>query len=140
MIPTTIQMSLQWGDKVLVNPHSLNLVDVKGTRQKLLQQRIGPFLVMEKINLVVYHLCLPAELQMHPVINIRQLTQYNQDEANQWRKLKDQWTLRGECREYLVQWKGYRPEHDTFEPESHLRNAFLRLGHYKEELPSQNLD
>ena len=95
---------------------------------------------MEKINPVVYHLCLPAELQMHPVINIRQLTQYNQDEANQWRKLKDQWTLRGECREYLAQQKGYRLEHDTFEPESHLRNAFLRLRHYKEELLIQNLD
>ena len=106
----------------------------------MLQQRIGPFLITEKINPVVYCLCLPAKLQMHPVINIEHLTQYNWDEANQQRKLKDWWTLRGEHREYLVQQKGYRPEHNTFKPESHLRNAFLRLRHYKEELLSPKLD
>ena len=119
---------------------------------------IGPFLVMEKINPVVYHLCLPAKLQMHPVINIEHLTQYDQDEVNQQTKLKDLQMLRGEVEykvdkilghhfnqtqkhmEYLVQWKEYGPEHGMFKPESHLRNAFLRLRHYKEELLSPKLD
>src|SRR5260370_12708091 len=111
---------------------------------------MGPFLITEKISPVVYHLCLPAKLQMHPVINIEHLTWYNHDEVNQWMKLKDLWMLKGEvkyevdkilghrfkqtrkCMEYLVRWKGYGPDHDTFEPESHLRNAFLRLRCYKE--------
>ena len=35
--------------------------------------------------------------------------------------------------EYLVRWKGYGPEHDTFKPETHLRNAFLRLRLYKDQ-------
>jgi len=47
---------------------------------------------------------------------------------------------RGEVKEYLVWWKEYGPEHDTLRPESHLRNAFMRLRHYKEELPSPKLD
>ena len=82
---------------------------------------------------------------MHPVINIEHLTQYNRDEANPQMKLKDLQVLGreieykvdrilGHCfnwawkhMEYLEQWKGYRPEHDTFKPELHLRNAFLRL-------------
>jgi Chromo (CHRromatin Organisation MOdifier) domain len=33
-------------------------------------------------------------------------------------------------REYLVRWKGYGPEHDTFEPEIGLWNAFSRLREY----------
>src|SRR5260370_31510125 len=89
------------GDEVLVNPHSLNLVDMKGTGQKLLQQRIGPFLVTEKINPIVYCLHLPAELQMHPVINIEHLTWYNRDKANPWTKLKDLQSLAREI-EYKV--------------------------------------
>src|SRR5260370_33169381 len=86
------------GDKVLINPHSLDLVDVKGTGWKLLQQRMGPFLITKKISLVVYHLCLPGKLQMHPVINIKHLTQYNRDKVSQWTKLKDLQTLKGEVR------------------------------------------
>jgi len=89
------------GDKVLVNPHSLDLVDVKGMGQKLLQCRMGPFPITEKISPVVYRLHLPAKLQMHPVINIEHLTQYNHDEVNQWTKLKDLQTLKGEV-EYEV--------------------------------------
>jgi ribosomal protein L21E len=33
--------------------------------------------------------------------------------------------LRGRKMEYLIRWKGYGPEHDTWEPESHL-NDFLK--------------
>src|SRR5260370_19982434 len=140
------------GDKVLINPHSLDLVDVKGTGWKLLQQRMGPFLITKKISLVVYCLCLPGKLQMYLVINIEHLTQYNQDEVSQQMKLKDLWMLKGEvkyevnkilghqfnqsqkCMEYLVRWKGYGPEHNMFELETHLRNAFSRLRSYKSSL------
>ncbi|KAG6917886.1 hypothetical protein DXG01_000495 [Tephrocybe rancida] len=38
------------GDWALVNPHTLELVDVKGTGRKLVQQNIGPFEVLEKVN------------------------------------------------------------------------------------------
>src|SRR5260370_22311286 len=112
---------------------------------------MGPFLITEKISPVVYH-HLPAELQMHPVINIEHLTQYNHDEVNQWTKLKDLRMLKGEikyevnkilghrfnwtqkCMEYLVRWKGYGPEHATFKLETHLRIAFSRLRSYKRSL------
>ncbi len=116
------------GDKVLVNPHSLDLVDVKGTGWKLLQRRIGPFSITEKISLVVYHLCLPAELKMHLILNIEHLSHYNKDELNAQMKLRDLHLLKGEIEyevdrimghqynqtchhmEYLVRWRGYSPE------------------------------
>jgi hypothetical protein len=67
------------GDEVLVNPHSLELVDVQGMGRKLVQRQIGPFTIVEKINPVVYCLCLPPEYKMHLIINIQHLTKYYQD-------------------------------------------------------------
>jgi hypothetical protein len=59
-----------------VNPHSLDLVDMQGMGRKLVQWHIGPFLVLEKINPVVYHLQIPPEYKMHPLINIQHLMKY----------------------------------------------------------------
>ena len=59
---------------------------------------MGPFLITEKISPVVYHLHLPAELQMHPVINIKHLTWYNHDNLNPQTKLKDLQLSKGEVK------------------------------------------
>src|SRR5260370_40697233 len=118
---------------------------------------MGPFPILKKISPVVYHLCVPGELQMHPVINIKHLTWYNQDKVSQQMKLKDLWVLKGEveyevnkihrhrfnwsqkCMEYLVRWRGYGPEHGMFKLETHLRNAFSSLRSYKSILHVQIL-
>ena len=38
-----------------------------------------------------------------------------------------------------MRWKGYGPEHDTFEPETGLRNAFSKLREYKASLAPAKL-
>jgi hypothetical protein len=70
------------GDKVLVNPHSLELVEVQGTGRKLVQQRIGLFQITEKINPIVYHINIPPKYKMHPIINIQHLAKYHRDELS----------------------------------------------------------
>jgi Chromo (CHRromatin Organisation MOdifier) domain len=137
------------GDKVLVNPHSLELINTQGTGRKLVQWHISPFQISKKINPVVYHVNIPPEYKMHPIINIQHLAKYHCDKlSNEWMKLpklrelaKEEeyeveriighhynWSKRR--REYLVRWKGYGPEHDTFEPEMSLWNAFSCLREY----------
>lgn len=64
------------GDQVLVNPHTLKIVEVEGTGRKLVQRMIGPFEVMERINPNMYRLRLPDSYPMHPVTNIEHLRKY----------------------------------------------------------------
>jgi hypothetical protein len=65
------------GNEVLMNPHSLKLIDVKGMGRKLVQRCIGPFWITERINPVVYCLAIPWECKMHPIINIQHLHCYH---------------------------------------------------------------
>jgi hypothetical protein len=67
---------LQVGDEVLINPHSLELVDIKGKSRKLVQRKIGPFEITEVLSPTTYRLRLPDTYPMHNVVNIQHLTKY----------------------------------------------------------------
>jgi hypothetical protein len=68
---------LKVGDEVLINPHSLEPVDIKGHSHKLIQHKIGPFEIMEVINPSAYRLRLPDTYPMHNVVNIQHLAKYH---------------------------------------------------------------
>lgn len=137
---------LQLGDLALVNPHTLKLIDVQGTGRKLVQRTIGPFEVMERINLLVYQLRLPDNYPMHPIFNLANLKKYraldpqfgertmlpptrdllNASEeyeveailGHRLTKRKD-----GNCRMYLIRWRGFEPSEDSWVSDYSLRNA-----------------
>lgn len=64
------------GDKVLVNPYSLDWVDAKGTGAKLKQRWIGPFEISQKINPKVFRLHMSDKYPGFPVFNIEHLKKY----------------------------------------------------------------
>lgn len=68
-----IEDRIDVGDQVLINPHTLKLVETEVTGKKLVQCAIGPFEVLENINSVVYRVRLPDSYPMHPVFNIAYL-------------------------------------------------------------------
>ncbi|KZP18005.1 hypothetical protein FIBSPDRAFT_669831, partial [Athelia psychrophila] len=55
------------GSLGLVNPHSLEWIELKGKGAKLVQRWIGPFEVMERINPKVYHLRMSDKYPGSPV-------------------------------------------------------------------------
>lgn len=134
------------GDLVLVNPHTLKLVDVKGTGKKLVQRALGPFEVMEIINPMVYRLRLPKSYPMHPVFNIQHLKKYYPSPESLGERVKLPQTrphfdeepeyeveailghrltskATGKRREYYIRWKGYGPESDEWISEDAIRNS-----------------
>jgi hypothetical protein len=139
-------VELEPGDLVTINPHSMKLVDATGLGIKLIQQTIGPFEVMERINPVVYRLRLPNNYPMHPVVNLEHLKRYAPSSAEFGErvtlpptrdvlKASEEYEVEailghrltgrkdGNRRQYLVRWKGYNPSEDTWVSEWDLRNA-----------------
>jgi hypothetical protein len=130
------------GDYTLVNPHSLQLVNVQGTRKKCIQRMIGPFKVIEKINPIVYGLLPPDNYPMHPVFNLEHLKKYTISDPKfgersvlpstqdfmaskeyDVKAILGHWLTTqktGSRHIYLVQWKGYNPTNNSWVSEYDL--------------------
>jgi hypothetical protein len=132
--------TLKVGDEVLINPHSLELVDVKGRSRKLIQHKIGPFEITEVINPTAYRLRLPDTYPMHNVVNIQHLAKYHRsydnsrptlanprDELKGMEEYEVEKIVAEQKRRrklfYRVRWKGYNAENDTWQSARDLQNA-----------------
>ena len=134
------------GDMVYLATTNLDLAGVKSKKFK--PRWIGPYQIVEKRSPVVYRLRLPETLGVHPVFHVSLLkaapapshlsppTSTNpppvlvdgEPEYEVEAILGDR-RRRGQP-EYLLRWKGYGPEHDSWEPAAHLANAPEALDKY----------
>lgn len=136
------------GDEVLINPHSLELLESKGEAKKLVQRYIGPFEVTEIISPTSYRLRLPDTYPMHNVVNLEHLTKYTRSpdtdrtllpnprdfiqasEEYEIERIVQERTRKGKT-SYLVRWIGYGAEHDLWLSRYELRNAPEILANWK---------
>jgi hypothetical protein len=135
-----------------VNPHSLEWSESKGEGTKLVQQWIGPFELIQKINPKVYRVRMDSKYSGLPICNFKHLDIYHPppEDFGEHSKLPETHTMKAakaefelECivghwfnkqtkkMEYLVRWEGYGPQFDLWTSQTNLTNVPVALAGYK---------
>jgi hypothetical protein len=90
--------------------------------------KIGPYRVEGKLPNDNYRIALPARMRIHPIFHISLLYPTNNPETTQdedvtaeyeVEKILDKRVKKGKT-EYLIRWKDYGSEDDTWEPTENL--------------------
>ncbi|KAJ9521009.1 hypothetical protein QJQ45_022725, partial [Haematococcus lacustris] len=122
------------GQQVLLSTRNLALK--AGAARKLLPRYIGPLLVSALVGPVAVKLVLPACMnRVHPVFHVSLLKPYKGDVPHlppplQWlddrpvyeveQVLSHRQVRNGRAGAYLLKWKGYGVEHNTWEPRKNM--------------------
>ena len=125
------------GDKVLISTENLQL---KVPAKKFAPRRIGPFKITDIVNDNAIRVELPKNLKIHNVFNVSQITPYKESTIEGQKKkplppievqgeeeyiverILDSRQYYGKL-QYLIKWKGYIDEHNSWEPEENLTHA-----------------
>lgn len=139
---------LQKGERVYLlrrTPGSKTFnIKIKRPSDKFDAVKYGPFRIEAKLENDNYKLQLPARMRVHPVFHISLLepteNQENgndeiDDEEYEVERLLDRKLEKGSIY-YLVKWKGYPPEENSWEPVSNL-NCHDKIQEYRETLGLQ---
>ena len=122
---------------------------MKRATKKLTEKFIGPYVVKKVVSENAVELELPAMLRIHPVVNVRRLVKYR-EQAEEQKKIPpppvevasekeyevEEILDRQERRvnmKYLVKWKGYTAEENTWERLENLKNAMKKVEEFEKE-------
>ena len=97
------------GDLVMLRTKNLKYQIVGRRTEKLTERFVGPYKIKKIVLLNTVELELPSTVKIHPVV---------------WIQEKDK---------YLVQWKGFMVESDTWEERKNLENAKEAIEEYEKE-------
>jgi transposase InsO family protein len=112
-------------------------------KAKLGLQRVGPFPILEKVGGLAYKLQLPDDWRIHPVISVAQLELAKTDPFDRTTSPpppvevdgEEQWEIetviraenrgrgRNRRKHYLVRWRGFGPEVDSWVPADEMEHA-----------------
>jgi len=137
------------GDLVMLSTKDLKY-QMNGKRtEKLTERFVGPYRVKEIISSNVVKLELPNTVKIHPVVNISRVQRYIGQVEGQRKeqpapviiKEEEEWEVeqilnkrkfRGKDK-YLVCWKGFTVESDTWEERENLKNTKETIEEFKKE-------
>jgi len=125
------------GDRVLLS--TKDLVFKKRPSKKLTERYVGPYAIEEVVSSNAVKLHLPSSMRIHLVVNVSRIVRYKKQVKGQkvekgkpveiegveeWEveKILNKKKIRGVVK-YLVWWKGFMAEGDTWEREENLKNA-----------------
>jgi len=137
------------GDLVMLSTKDLKYQMVGRRTEKLTERFVSPYKVREIISLNAVKLELPSTVKIHPVVNVSRIQQYiEQVEGQKKEQLalviiegEEEWEVerilnkrrvRGKDK-YLVRWKGFTVESDTWEGRENLENAKEAIEEFEKE-------
>jgi len=127
------------GDLVMLSTKDLKYQMTGRRTEKLTERFVGLYKIKKIISSNTVELELPSTVKIHPVVNISRIQRYvgqvegqrkeqpasvvikGEEEWEVERILNKRW-IRGKDK-YLVQWKGFTAESDTWEKKENLENA-----------------
>ena len=136
------------GDRVLLSMK--DLVFKERPVKKLVDRYVGPYIIEEVVSTNAVKLRLPTSMRIHPVVNVSQIVQYKEQVEGQkkeeekpmevegveeWKveKILNKKKMRG-VEKYLVRWKGFIVEGDTWERRENLKNVEEALADFEEKM------
>ena len=125
------------GDRVLLS--TKDLVFKERPSKKLMERYIGPYAIEEVVSSNAVKLRLPKSMRIHPVVNVSRIVRYKEQVEGQkkeegkplevegveeWEveKILNKKKIRG-VEKYLIWWKGFTAEGDTWERRENLKNT-----------------
>ena len=138
------------GDKVWLEARNLKCLIIN---PKFTPKQEGPFTITKVLSPIVYQLRLPKTWKIHPVFHASLLSPYRENEVHgknfpapppdlingeEEYEIKKIIRHRGTptTRSFLIRWKGYSAEEDSWVPERDLKHAKSALASYKKLHPS----
>jgi len=127
------------GDLVLLSMKDLKWQMKRRRLEKLMERFVGPYKVKGIVSSNVIELELPKSIKIHPVVNVSRVRLYKsqverqrktlpkpviieREEEFEVEKILNKRIIRGK-EKFLVRWKGYTVEEDTWENRENLENV-----------------
>jgi len=127
------------GDLVLLSMKDLKWQIKERRSEKLTEHFVGPYKVKGIVSSNVIELELPKSIKIHPVVNVSRVRLYKPQVEGQKKippklviiegekefeveKILNKRMVRGK-EKFLVRWKGYTAEEDTWENKKNLKNV-----------------
>ena len=137
------------GDLVMLSTKDLKYQMVGRRTEKLTERFVGPYKVREIISSNAVKLELPSTVKIHPIVNVSRIRRYVGQVERQKKKRpapviiegEEEWEVehilnkrkvRGKDK-YLVRWKGFTAESDTWEGRENLKNAQEAIKEFEKE-------
>ena len=137
------------GDLVMLSTKDLRYQMVSRRTEKLTERFIGPYKIKKIVLSNTVELELPSTVKIHPVVNVSRIRKYVGQVEEQKREQPASVIIKGEKEweverilnkqrvrrknKYLVCWKGFTAESDTWEGRKNLKNAKEVIEEFKKE-------